>query len=134
MLNVVEGGRSLSPKTRAVISFIDANLHRDIYVEEVAQRAKLSRSRLSHLFKTEVGISLTQYLKKRRMEKARRLLETSFEPVKSVSIEVGYNDSDYFEREFKKASGSTPSGYRTEYLTRVALKKKRARKKSRILQ
>jgi YesN/AraC family two-component response regulator len=79
-------------------------------------------------------MSITQYLKKRRMEKACRLLETSFEPVKSISIEVGYHDPDYFEREFKKVCGSTPSEYRREYLTQVAIKRNRAQKKRRILQ
>jgi len=57
------------------------------------------------------------------MEKARELLETSFERVKAIAVEVGYDDPTYFEREFKKAEGLTPSQYRAAYLARMAAKK-----------
>jgi len=68
------------------------------------------------LFKTEVGLSPAQYLKKIRMEKACQLLETSFLRVKEIAAAVGYNDHTHFEREFKKAHGLTPLQHRAEYL------------------
>jgi AraC-like DNA-binding protein len=114
----------MNPKVRVAISFIDDNLHRDIYVGEVAQLVRLSRSRFAHLFKSEAGMPMTQYIKKVRMEKARGLLETSVAPVKAVAAEVGYNDSAHFESEFKKACGSTPSQYRAAYLARIAVEKR----------
>jgi transcriptional regulator GlxA family with amidase domain len=116
-------GRTMNPKVRVAISFVDDNLHRDIYVAEVAHLVTLSRSRFSHLFKSEVGMPLIQYLKKARMEKARRILRTSFAPVKAVAAEVGYNDPTHFEREFKKAYGSTPLQYRANWLARLGQKK-----------
>jgi len=133
-LAVIRPGENLvvNPKVRASLSFADDNLHRDIYVSEVAQLVRLSRSRFSDLFKSELGMSFTQYLKKARMEKARQLLETTFEPIKAIAVEVGYNDPAYFEREFKKSYWSTPSQHRADYLARIALIKQ-ARKNRRIL-
>lgn len=80
----------MNPKVRVAIAFLDNNLHRDVYVTEIAQLVRLSRSRFSHLFKIETGITLIQYLKRARMEKARRILQTSSEPVKAVAADVGY--------------------------------------------
>ena len=105
----------MCPKIRAAVSFVEANLHRDIYVTEVAQQVRLSRSRLPHLFKGELGMPLTQYLKSIRMEKACQLLQLSFQSVKAIAVEVGYNDAAHFEREFKKVYGSTPLQYRANY-------------------
>ena len=68
----------MNPKVRIAISFVDENLHRDIYVADVAHLVTLSRSRFCHLFKSEVGMPLIQYLKKARMAKARQILQTSF--------------------------------------------------------
>jgi transcriptional regulator GlxA family with amidase domain len=116
----------MNPKVRSAISFIADNLGRDIYVAEIAHLAELSRSHFSHLFKSEVGMSLIQYLKKARMEKARHILQTSVAPVKAVAADVGYNDPTHFEREFKKAYGSTPLQHRVAHLAGV--KKKGTRK------
>src|SRR6058998_2649911 len=106
----------MNPLVRVAINFIDGNLHRDIYLAEVTDLVKLSPSRLSHLFKTEVGMPFTQYLKKTRLEKARKLLEETFMSVKLIAFEVGYKDPGHFAREFKKAYGVTPSQHRADYL------------------
>lgn len=105
----------MSPKTQVAISFMEDNLHRTIRVGEIARLVKLSHSRLCYLFKAEVGLAPTQYLKRARMEKALELLRTSFLNVNEVSAKVGYNDSTHFMREFKKAYGSTPSQHRAGY-------------------
>src|SRR5713101_3089002 len=105
----------MSPLVRVAINFIDGNLHRDIYLAEVTDVVKLSPSRFSHLFKSEVGMSFNQYLIKARLEKDRNLLEESLMPVKLIAFEVGYKDSGHFEREFKKASGVTPSQHKADY-------------------
>jgi AraC-like DNA-binding protein len=105
----------MSPKTQVAISFMEDNLDRAIPIEEIARLVKLSRSRLCYLFKAEVGLPPTQYLKKVRMEKALELLRTSFLDIKEVAAKVGYNDSTHFMREFKKAYGSTPSQHRAGY-------------------
>ena len=116
----------MNPKVRVALSFIDRNLSRDIYVAEVAHLVMLSRSRFSDLFKSEVGIPFAQYLKKARLEKARQLLEESFIPVKVIATQAGYNDSSYFEREYKKAFGSTPSQHRASYFAQSKVKEKSA--------
>lgn len=108
----------MNPKVRIVVRFAEDNLHRDLYVDEVAQLVRLSRSRFCGLFKSEIEMSFTQFLNKKRLEKGRHLLETSFESVKAIAFEVGYHDPTRFERDFKKAFGSSPSKHRDKYLAR----------------
>lgn len=98
----------MNPKVRFAISFVDENLHRDIYVAEIAHLVSLSRSRFCHRFKSEVGMPLTQYLKKARIEKPCELLETSSKQIKEIGFEVGYNDPTHFEREFKRLTARHP--------------------------
>jgi transcriptional regulator GlxA family with amidase domain len=102
----------MSPKTRAAVAFIDENIHRNIHVAEVAHSVCLSRSRLSCLFRIELEVAPTQYLKKVRMERARQLLRATFLSVKEIGATVGFKDCSHSMREFKKACGLTPSQYR----------------------
>lgn len=111
----------MNPKVRVALRFVEDNLHRDIYVAEVAKLVRLSHSRFCHPFKSETGISFGQYVKERRMETARQLLETTFEPVKVIAYEVGYHNPAYFEREFRKTCGITPSEYRAQHIESVSI-------------
>lgn len=122
----------MSPKIQLAISFLQANLHRGITAAEIAQSVDLSYSRLSYLFKAQVGVSPFQYLKKARLERARHLLKTSFLNVKVVAAEVAYSDCTHFMRDFKKAYDSTPSQYRDAYLSHKSRQKQAATRDSKI--
>lgn len=92
------------------------DLRRDVPLNRLAQSLNLSESRLRHLFKAETGVSPVQYLKAQRMQKARKLLETTFLNVKEVMLKVGAKDTSHFIRDFRKAFGLSPSQYRAHYL------------------
>lgn len=105
----------MHPKTRAIVDFLKLNLHRRITLEEIALSAQLSRSRLFHLFKSEVGLPPGQYLKTLRLEKARQLLETTMLSIKEITAAAGFHDQSHFVRDFKKAYKLTPSQYRSRH-------------------
>jgi len=107
----------VNPKVRVAVRFVEDNLHRDIYLAEVAQLVRVHSSHFCRIFKSEIGMPFIQYVKQCRMVKASRLLKTTFEPIKAIAYEVGYNNPDYFEREFKKTCGLTPSEYRAKHFT-----------------
>ena len=104
-------------RVQITISFMKANLQREVLLSEMARLVNLSPSRLQHLFKAETGTSLTQYLKSLRLERARELLETTFLSVKQVMTTAGLKNKSHFVKDFKKAYGMTPTEYRREITT-----------------
>ena len=105
----------MSPKAQVAVRFLEANLHRKLTVEDIALSVDLSRSGLRYLFKTQIGASPSRYLKEVRLQRSRELLQTSSKPVKEIAYEVGYCDCTRFMRDFKRAYGTRPSQYRSEY-------------------
>lgn len=80
--------------------------------KEISEYASLSASYACTIFKNETGQTLNQYLTEYRLNKARELLNDPRNTVSSVSTMVGYNDSNYFSKAFKKYTGISPSAYR----------------------
>jgi len=102
-------------RTEAVIDFMNANLHRRITLPELAEVVNLSPSHFSRLFNDEMRISPVAYLIRLRLEKAAKLLVTSFLSVKQVMASVGYGSRHSFSYHFKKQFGLTPSDYRKRF-------------------
>lgn len=80
--------------------------------KEISEYASLSASYACTIFKNETGQTLNQYLTEYRLSKAQELLNDPRNTVATVSTMVGYNDSNYFSKAFKKYTGISPSVYR----------------------
>ncbi len=79
-----------------------------VLVEQLAQEVNLSASRLRALFKADMKMTLQQYIKKLRIEKAKELAETTYLPMdRIISDIVRAGDLSHFRRGFKKAYGMT---------------------------
>jgi len=81
-------------------------------LEEIAFEVDLSESRLRALFKSQVGLAPTQYVKKLKMDEAARLLRDSYRRVIEIKTRLRINDYSHFVRDFKKVHGMTPTEYR----------------------
>lgn len=100
------------PRIQMVIEFLNANLHRKIRLAELAAEAKISPSRLSHLFKAEMGLSPGEYLRRLRMQKASNLLTSTRLSVKQIMAMAGYDNKSLFVRHFRRSFDLAPSEYR----------------------
>ncbi len=94
------------------IAAIQSRFSKKIEVAELAGKANISVSHLRHLFKLETGLTLTQYIKLIRMQKAEQLLLSTFLSVKEIMNRVGIRNESYFSREFKRTFGLAPLQYR----------------------
>jgi AraC-like DNA-binding protein len=95
--------------------FIDVNLGRPITAAELAGIAGISADYLVKKFCQETGMTIKQYLAKRRCEVAADLLTESEISIQEIAAYVGYEDNSYFTRVFKEKMGVSPQKYRTGY-------------------
>jgi two-component system, response regulator YesN len=105
----------MHPRVQRVIDRINSNLHRKLKLTDLARLAGLSRSRFCQGFKTEIGVSVGQYVKALRMQKACELLATTSLRVKEIGAAVGMRDQSHFSRDFKRTYDLTPSQYRERF-------------------
>lgn len=95
------------------INYIDANYDKPITLTEIAKVCHLSVSRLAHVFKEQMGITIVDYLTSVRIERAKQLLLATDQNCTEICFEVGYNNQSYFTRTFKDLVGMTPRQFRT---------------------
>jgi two-component system response regulator YesN len=94
------------------INYIDANYDKPINLTEVARACHLSVSRLAHLFKEQMGITVIDYLTSVRIERAKQLLLATVQNCTEICFQVGYFNQSYFTRTFKELVGMTPRQFR----------------------
>lgn len=92
--------------------FIESHLSEPISLKAVAKNLGVSYSYLSRRFKQKEGITLTNYINTKRIEKAKRLLMTSSSSITDIAFEVGFGSIQHFTRVFKRIEGCSPSGWR----------------------
>lgn len=107
----------MDSRVTEAVKLIQGDLSRRANLDELARRVELSSSHLRSIFKSEIGMTPAQYIKKLRLLEAKRLLETTFLNVQQVMRCVGISDDSHFVRDFKKRYGMTPMHYRRKFRT-----------------
>lgn len=102
----------MDQRVQKVIMLMEHGFDRHLSIADLANAVNLSPWRLCHIFKSETNVAPLQYLRALRMERAKRLLQTTFLSVKQVMTEVGVRDESHFVRDFKSAYGVSPARFR----------------------
>lgn len=97
-----------------VISYMNNN-YRTATVESIAEHFHLSRPYLSRIFKAHTNTTVIQALQRIRLEQAGEMLIRTQTPVQDIAEAVGYGDTTFFIRVFKKAYQETPLQYRKNH-------------------
>lgn len=92
--------------------YIEAHYMEDISLQDVAAQLHYSDAYFCKFFKQNFDKNFIMYLSELRVEKAKELLEDMTINVKDISQRVGFRDSGYFTKVFKRVTGVTPSEYR----------------------
>lgn len=106
---------AFSAPVRRVLEHIRLNYSQELTLMELAKIAGLSESYLTKAFKKELGMSIFPYIAHLRCKKAAEMLRESAASVQEISSYVGYEDSNYFVKVFKKQYEKTPSAYRAAF-------------------
>ncbi|MBU8902087.1 MAG: AraC family transcriptional regulator [Victivallales bacterium] len=94
--------------------YIFDNSSRSIRLADLSKYIGLSKDHLNRLFKQKENISIGQFITKIKMEKASRMLAATYADIKTVAMESGFYEINYFCTVFKKHFGKTPSEFRHE--------------------
>ncbi len=95
------------------IEYLHSHYSAQFTVEELASRHGLQAKRFCYLFRKQTGMSPIQFLLELRVHKAKELLAHQTDlPVSHIADAVGYRDSFYFSRLFKKVTSYSPTEYR----------------------
>lgn len=97
------GGTKLEP----VLSYINENLTHELSVQELAERAFLSKYHFMRLFKEETGETVHAYVRQRRLLYAARLIREGV-PANKAAVDSGFTDYSTFHRAFRSSFGITP--------------------------
>jgi AraC-like DNA-binding protein len=106
-----ESGQALL-RVAAVIGCIETDYAKAWTLPRLADFARMSESSLSHVFKEATGHPPIDYLIRVRVQRAMTLLRESSLPISSVADRVGFSDSNYFTRQFRRIAGTTPRDFR----------------------
>ena len=92
--------------------YINDHLNEDISVYSIAEMLYLTPTYFSKLFKNSTGEGCNNYIVRKRIQKAKSLLETTSMKTGKIAILVGYKDTNYFSLAFKKQTGMSPTEFR----------------------
>ncbi|MBK8045655.1 MAG: AraC family transcriptional regulator [Anaerolineales bacterium] len=120
LAELIYHNNSFSPSLRTgrfhslepTFAYLVQNLQRSLSLADMANQAGLSESQFSHVFKQQTGHSPLTYFIHLKMQHACSLLTLTQLSIKEIAQEIGYADSYYFSRLFKKIIGVAPSDYR----------------------
>ena len=95
-------------KLSALLQHINLHINENLSLDELAQRFNLSKFYLTRRFKELTGLSLHQFIVKKRLTRARYLISVGTDPY-CAAVEAGFNNYSHFSRTFKAYFGQNPS-------------------------
>src|SRR5690606_28312543 len=90
------------------IDYIRKNQDKTITVDEVAEKAYMSKSTFHRHFKRDVGITRSEFILMEKIKKAKFLLKSTTKSVSEIAYSLAFASSSQFIRHFKRLTGQTP--------------------------
>ncbi|MET3938001.1 AraC family L-rhamnose operon regulatory protein RhaS [Paenibacillus sp. PvP094] len=98
------------------ISYMEDHYLEPLTLEEIAGKSNISVRHLNRIFRSYYQMTPIAYMLTLRLERACSLLKHSSLTITQISYECGFNDSNYFTRQFRKAYGVSPKVYRQNHI------------------
>lgn len=113
--NVAEDKRCYT--VRLALEYIRTEYMNNVTIEQIAKHCGYSEFYVMKLFKQFTGCSIVDYVNNYRLTIAGRQLKDTADDIATIAYQVGYNNVSYFNRQFKKAYGTTPKDFRKQTTT-----------------
>ena len=101
---------------RNIFDYVEENLDQNLTLTKLSKVVRIGANYFASLFKESTGITVHQYVMKRRIEKAKRLLLQKRD-LKIIEIcqQVGFQSQSHFTRVFRQHTTTTPKVYRDKF-------------------
>lgn len=114
--SALENKRRLSGEAqrlvRIAMAFVHENYAADLSRRVIAQHIGITEDHLTFCFRQELGTTPIDYLHRYRINQAKRLLKETQQTITEIALKVGFSDSGYFGRIFRRETGMTPEAFR----------------------
>lgn len=101
----------IDEKTLKMIEYVETHLE-SVSVHELSREFGYNESYVSQYVRRHTGRTVTEIVTDARMEKARRLLQETTDPIDQIARRIGYESPSHFSLVFKRHNGMTPGTYR----------------------
>ncbi len=101
------------PLSHHAMTYVRSHLSEPLDGDSVAEACGVSRKTLCTRFKQETGETFASYVRRLRVERARRLLDTTDCEISQIAYQTGFSSQSHFQNVFKQLTGETPRGWRT---------------------
>ncbi len=103
-----------------VIGALEKEYRKEWKLDELLEIAHMSRSNLMRVFRKATGQTPIEYLVRLRIQKSMEMLRNTDLTITEIALEVGFNDSNYFTRQFRRILGESPRQFRTAQVAKQA--------------
>ena len=114
-----EGEARMHPVSHQAMNYVRSHLAQQLDGESVANALGLSRKTLCTRFKNETGETFAAYVRRLRVERARRLLDTTDYEIAQIAYQTGFSSQSHLQTAFKSATGLTPREWRTREIREI---------------
>ncbi|WP_235048340.1 helix-turn-helix domain-containing protein [Arcticibacter svalbardensis] len=108
--------RKLDNRINNTIQFIIAHLPEKLSNEMLAERINMATNSFSRLFKVNIGMSVQQYILKKKVELSCNLIHHSNDSIDELAYVCGFSDRLHFTKTFKHVTGITPTIYKKQFI------------------
>jgi DNA-binding response OmpR family regulator/AraC-like DNA-binding protein len=102
----------LGESVSRTVDYLSHHFAEDLTVEGIAEIIDISSSHLAHLFRSEIGVSVRDYLTRVRVAIAQDLLANTDEKLESIAAQLGFADTSHLTHVFQRITGRPPGAYR----------------------
>lgn len=113
----IQSGKKFSRTMLLVLDYISDHLHERIFAEDLAEAVSRTVPYISRMFRKEMGMPVSEYISRRKIEAAANMLQFSDYSSLEISNYLCFSSQSYFIKKFKEQIGMTPKEYRAKYYT-----------------
>lgn len=103
---------SLNKTLNRIIMYINNNLEKQLSLDEISGYLNMNKYYLCRFFKEYTGLTVIDYINRKRIIAAEKLITSNKHSITDIAVMVGFNSLTHFERTFKQFTGTAPSRYR----------------------